>query len=335
MPKEITHWILAEKALQQLPERYRMKRVIKRHRQLYLIGAVLPDTPYTYLFGPGKKKVQDAAIAMHDSPGDSFQPVHAVLSHYRGKGVPEYVWALLAGVAAHIMADATFHPMVCYFAGNNYARKKTEMRHSMIETALDLHHLHSMPLINRELFACSILKRSISMRSLSEFLAVFLGMSPERDRWLMHRLFLYHALLQWSFGKKWIRSLLQMLNRMPGMDLERKLTHYYPQYRSTPLSFFSEKIDFRHPVDGMRRQKTANDLEADFLDRMGVLDAFEECLDSGGKESLELGEQPNLLTGMVGVASDRMQFFNTDCDLALLLDLHGRLFHLPQKQAAQ
>jgi hypothetical protein len=44
MPKELTHWILADRALAGLSDGSRLRGLIQEHHDCYLGGAVLPDT---------------------------------------------------------------------------------------------------------------------------------------------------------------------------------------------------------------------------------------------------------------------------------------------------
>ena len=54
MPKEITHWILAEKAYRTLETKSGLKAIIKQYKNLYLAGAVIMDTPFYLLYGNGR-----------------------------------------------------------------------------------------------------------------------------------------------------------------------------------------------------------------------------------------------------------------------------------------
>ena len=44
MPKELTHWILADRALARLSEGSRLREILLNNHDCYLGGAVLPDT---------------------------------------------------------------------------------------------------------------------------------------------------------------------------------------------------------------------------------------------------------------------------------------------------
>ena len=319
MPKEITHWILAEKAYGQLPDRSRLKAIIEEHRHLYLIGAVLPDAPYVYLFGPHKARIRRAALAIHDPKESSFDPLRNLIEHYRRPNVPDFVWALIAGVVAHFYADATVHPMVFYFAGNDGSNRQTEIRHNTIETALDLHYLNRVPLKNRELFFVSLREMGASFGELSEFLALLLGLDPKRSAGLMKRIIGYYSLTQWSFSKGWLLRTLVWLNGLPGIDLESKLNYFYPKYQAVDLPFFRNEIRYRHPVTGEPQRKTIADLESDFLADMKPLETLEtDLIQNPDPEFSCLRNRPNLLTGLVGATSRDMRFFDTAYDLSPL-----------------
>ena len=48
MPKEVTHWIIAEKIFQAMPKNSSYKAAIEQHKDVYYLGAVLHDALYYY-----------------------------------------------------------------------------------------------------------------------------------------------------------------------------------------------------------------------------------------------------------------------------------------------
>ena len=85
MPKEYTHWVLAEKVLQNAPER--IKRMLSRNRQLYYLGAVAPDTPYYYLFGKDRARFKNAADFLHGRNEKNLSLIH-ISEPTRRRGIP-------------------------------------------------------------------------------------------------------------------------------------------------------------------------------------------------------------------------------------------------------
>jgi len=75
MPKELTHWMLAEKSLEQLESTGALHELIVAHRNLYLAGAVLPDTLLHLFYGPWSKQALMLACQFHDTAGNSFMPL--------------------------------------------------------------------------------------------------------------------------------------------------------------------------------------------------------------------------------------------------------------------
>lgn len=57
MPKEYTHWVLAEKIFLELPGS-QIKHLIEQNKNLYYLGAVIPDTPLYTCRKPYKEGYQ-------------------------------------------------------------------------------------------------------------------------------------------------------------------------------------------------------------------------------------------------------------------------------------
>ncbi len=146
MPKEITHWILAERMAAKLGGT-RLGDAALRAPNVLKVGAVLPDLPY-YLSGADDLacRMRDTGSEFHGAHGeDTYALLRTLLAAALdpdAQGRPA-VLALIAGVACHIRADIAFHPLVYYMTGNYYdpdpARRARAIRdHRRFEGVLDL-----------------------------------------------------------------------------------------------------------------------------------------------------------------------------------------------------
>ena len=75
MPKELTHWWLAAHAVQQLPADSLVRKLLHQEQQLYLTGAVLPDTLLHLVADRWSAAALASADRFHDPPGSSYQPL--------------------------------------------------------------------------------------------------------------------------------------------------------------------------------------------------------------------------------------------------------------------
>src|ERR1039457_4149630 len=137
MPKELTHWILAERALAGLSNDSRLRELIRIHHDSYLGGAVLPDTLMHLCRGPHASTALDLATCFHDTTGNSFAPLIRAEQRFPD-GLPPATLACLLGVITHMQADIVFHPFVYALAGTAGIG-----RHYRIETEMDVHFLQS------------------------------------------------------------------------------------------------------------------------------------------------------------------------------------------------
>ena len=135
MPKELTHWILAERALAGLEPDNRLHEVIRTHHGLYLAGAVLPDTLLHLALGRHASTALALAHRFHDTDGNSYTPLIRA-EEVCGDSLSAPLLACLMGVLSHMEVDIVFHPFVFALGGTGDIGP-----HYRMETALDVHFL--------------------------------------------------------------------------------------------------------------------------------------------------------------------------------------------------
>ena len=141
MPKEMTHWWVARRARQELDPKSGLSTAIDAYRQIYAIGAVVPDMPFYLLFGPRSRVMNRLAEHIHNPESGSYLIFKEFLP-FMGIDRRNAALALLSGVLTHIHTDSIFHPMVYYFCGlggaNFRERKYSLFRHRTLETLTDV-----------------------------------------------------------------------------------------------------------------------------------------------------------------------------------------------------
>jgi len=150
MPKDITHWIVAEKTAARMNESPLGKSALECPGPLKL-GAVFPDMPL-YLTGRSghARLAETVGHEYHGTRGaDTYNLLRTILDHLikKNQSVQKSNTALRAflfGVACHLQTDITFHPLVFYFTGNYHhpgpnQRSRAVRSHRRFEVLLDLH----------------------------------------------------------------------------------------------------------------------------------------------------------------------------------------------------
>jgi hypothetical protein len=144
MPKEITHWLIAERAASSLTGSLLEKDVAANPHCLHF-GAVFPDVLY---FLVGKKpaaRLSSLAHALHGAGGeDTYAFLRSLLAVPVAAAESGPMAAFWVGVAAHLRTDITFHPFVYYLSGDyDHAdpgvRTMAIQRHRRFETVMDMY----------------------------------------------------------------------------------------------------------------------------------------------------------------------------------------------------
>jgi hypothetical protein len=142
MPKEITHWKIAE-AVQKSLAGTDIGSVLQQNSNCCKLGAVFYDSLYYVLPFSSKHPVYELPDLWHGKDGkDTFEPLNRMLGRLEDSDNRAHL-ALLIGIYSHIAADIAFHPFINYFSGDYFSRDKrvkaTAIKaHRRFECVLDL-----------------------------------------------------------------------------------------------------------------------------------------------------------------------------------------------------
>jgi hypothetical protein len=148
MPKEITHWLVADKVIERLErESSSMQDIVRAMREypdFVYLGAILHDAPY-YVLGSQRSDAVRCADRLHGASGENtFELLHAIAERItRPSPVTTRLLrpfhALLLGAITHICTDCIFHPVIYYASGNLHRSPDVAWRnHRALESSLDL-----------------------------------------------------------------------------------------------------------------------------------------------------------------------------------------------------
>jgi hypothetical protein len=277
----------------------------------YLAGAVLPDTPFylrTNARSTVEKNLLARAQALHDTAANSFEPVAAAVQAHPFRD-PETDSAFSMGLAAHILADAIFHPLVCYFCGRASSGGEEIIRHHLLEAYWDCY----FSALDPPLWNCSVAGfwRLLPAGALADGTAAFF--SVEGERGAVEKALSKHAQIQGLFRHSALRYILRSLGWVPGFPGELLASSFYPFRRGTARRLVDRTLTYRHPVTGEELSHSPADL-AGLVVREGVR-LFKSLTsrphNSSPADFWLQANGPNLLTGLPGIREVEMRHFST------------------------
>jgi hypothetical protein len=142
MPKEVVHWMVAERTAELLADGPYAPALSRCPNGLHL-GAVFHDALF-YLRGEHPAGLKSLPHRLHGSHGeDSFDLLRLQAAHLFARQGEPLPTAFFVGLASHIFADATLHPLIYFLTGNYYdaddkRRTAAVRRHRALECLLDM-----------------------------------------------------------------------------------------------------------------------------------------------------------------------------------------------------
>lgn len=121
MPTTFAHDLFGKKVYQNMPQE--MKKLVKKHGELYRIGLHGPDILFYY--GLGKNRVNQYGVRLHAQEAAAFFERRADLAQK-----DDALMAYLLGFVCHFMLDSSCHPYI-----NGVVAR--EVSHGEIEKELD------------------------------------------------------------------------------------------------------------------------------------------------------------------------------------------------------
>lgn len=309
MPKEITHWLVAEEAFLSLPEKSNLFKAIKSHPNLYYCSAVLPDTPYYCLTGrctPIKK----ATNHLHCQQENGFATLAAItrrpaLLNFQAE------LSLLAGLVTHLIADAVFHPLIFFLCGNDTVKDDSEVTacHRRLETRLDQFYLKKSKPSGGILLEKYLKDLEISDNAFFSIMSFFLGVDKgEVDS--LKRAMACHCQCQKFFNDPKMTLIIRLLDLVSFGRL-KKISALFYQDKVSNNPFTDSFIRYQNPASGLTVYTNSDRLKRQAVEK--ILTTFRAFEQVKNRETLhhELKglQGANMTTGLLAVTSDKMRFF--------------------------
>jgi hypothetical protein len=221
MPKEISHWYLADQVKSALPANSVFTEPVRTYENLFFLGAVAPDIPFYYLLGPKSSRILSAAEPFHRPDAGALTPVLSFFDRMGGVNADPGALSLGAGIICHILADTAFHPLVYYYSGQSRVHPGATARHREFETALDLYLLHQAGPGARISLKRTLSETEVARHRLMGYLADLFNLNEPGDQTCLEFAVRSHAFYQALFQKPSVYRFLKRLNKRPtrAMDL--------------------------------------------------------------------------------------------------------------------
>lgn len=312
MPKEVTHWCIANEVRGQLPQGAIAKST-NAFPNVYLLGAVFHDCLY-YSSDPYilSTKLPDFLHGAHEE--DTFSVITSLINMHRSVNdeAGKIILAFLAGVASHIFVDVNFHPFIYHYTGNYYdedsqKREVATKQHRMIEALLDQHfdaNAHSNKTYNlKKIFGEGMADLESAMTSNINFEKH--GMSLKIDT--VKLAYNNYRLARSIYTKKWLVSLLSIFGKILPKNIKEVLgLSYFNLPYKAPINF-SDEFQYKHPVTNTEISTSIKKLtETAIAEGVAFLAIVETVLNVG-----ELNDTgPSLETGLIKSNVKDMKYFS-------------------------
>lgn len=310
MPKEITHWLIAEEIFAALARDSASKRIIAAHKNLYLLGAVLPDSPLYMKRGSNRTAIQGRGSSIHDAP-DSYA---FIKNHFKNTGgtLPDAELALLFGIITHFCADSVFHPFVYFFCGKDRAK------HFTFETYLDLCFKGGNTPSHKWLFKNILRAIETDKDQLIRSISSIFFNQDSLDHKSIRTMLDQHAFIQSQFDNPVSRIILRCFNLLPGINMDKPRALFYPVVKPEPGTFFNRKYGYQHPVTGKNLSADLDALKKKTVDTVVSLFNAMYTRKKFHNETLD-ALHGNANTGLPGKTIHDMQYFSETEDFMKVL----------------
>ena len=298
MPKELTHWFLADQARAGLRPDSRLRGIIESHLPAYLGGSVLPDTLLHLFRGEHAADALALAHSFHDATGNSFAP----LIHAEGcfpNGFPPALLACLLGVITHIQTDIIFHPFVYAVTGPAGIG-----RHYQVETAIDCYFLDNGTIPAKRHLADMM--SAETRETLITVCALLFDRDGKLPRLALEQALASHCRFQAMYDNIFWKLAVRLLATCIGSPFKEQRHLFYPLSHTSVIGSLGDSSHgWRHPVTGEVHRSSLEDMANEAVRRIMAL--FTR-IESQGSLAAALVNRPgeNLLTGLHGIQRSAM-----------------------------
>lgn len=315
MPKELIHFKTALKTAEILSET-RFSSCLNAYPHGLLLGSVVHDALF-YGVNKHARPLNQLAHQLHGVDGqDTFTLLKIQAKHAAAALDNELATALFVGMASHVFADATMHPMVWHLSGDYFdvdpkTKSQTRQRHRALESLMDMVICPEM--IGRPLFSIkrllTRLENDLYKALPIEHMAELASTSSEELRAGLSHAFTVFATLQGLYLKPTLSRTFFALSPLLPRQAKEIITLFYAPQLMRQAEKIRGKIKYQHPVTGKPFNKSIKTMMDEAATRASLLcQSMEETIFLD-KPFIQKGFGPSLDSGKPGISTRHMRHF--------------------------
>lgn len=315
MPKEIVHWMVAERAAGLLSGG-QFGPALSRCPKGLRLGAVWHDILF-YLRGEHPAGLKALPHLLHGSHGeDTFELLRLHARHLHARKDQPLPTAFFVGLASHIFADAAIHPLVYHLTGNYYdtdekRRTGAVRRHRALECLLDMVAAGGPVAVLgqslRELVAG--LEGPLDLACPPEAVAALAGCAPKAARQGLADALDTYCTMQALCRMPTLSRLLRELSTLLPDSLREIAALFYAPQLYEQSAAVSGRMDYRNPVTGEALSASLAELMEQAARRTAEFCAAQTPAIMARGELAEVGPGPSLDMGLPGISVSQARFF--------------------------
>ncbi|MBE9504383.1 MAG: zinc dependent phospholipase C family protein [Proteobacteria bacterium] len=285
MPKELTHFALAEegrkKIVTTLPG---AAEILQRNFTLFMVGSIICDSAYYQFPLLSKyKNISHLSEAIHLPKGDLDTAFLTRLLKADFPGDEEGYLSFLSGIVSHYIVDKAYHPFVMHITGDYFdedpaRRKKAQGLHRFLESLLDLWVVRKLGHSGKDTLNVPE-KKDLPFKFLKPCLNLFVkaAMPDKGDDLTLHVSKCLYSKLRFElkmsalYRMKPLRSLFPLFNRVSNNSLSHYAALFYPEETFLRLSFFEESFMFKNPLTGDKVKTSLEEITHYAIDEIAIV----------------------------------------------------------------
>jgi hypothetical protein len=316
MPKEITHWLIASQATDELKGSL-LGDLLSSYPFCLKLGAVFHDALFYNLNGSHTKQFLTLAGEFHGTRGeDTYRLVRDIYQAAQNSKTREPLLALMVGIISHIQADSSFHPLVYYVSGDYdhpdpVTRAKAVGSHRRFESLMDLYFCGGSSALNKYLLKTYLQRAEAPPPDLFEHALAQIVASKGWPNLgdVMARTFRFFSFVQRLSHNQTLSSVLYGLDRFSPDILRELIALFYGPQLNKKMPIMSNPITYKNPVTGQESTQTLQEIFQIAVEKIiKICNTIEPAIINN--EPLPLHEPgPSLAFGITGVSKTDAKYF--------------------------
>jgi len=316
MPKEITHWLIASQAVDELKGSV-VGDLLASYPFCMRLGAVFHDALFYNPYGSHAKYFLTLADEFHGAGGeDTYRLVRDIFQSAKNSNNREPLLAFMVGVISHIQVDSSFHPLVYYVSGDYdnpdpIKRAKAVGSHRRFESLMDLYFCGGPSELNKYPLK-TYLQRSeapppdLFEHALAQIIASK-GWPNLSD--VMARAFNLFSLVQRLSHNQTLSLVLYGLDRFSPDLLRELIALFYGPQLNKKMPMMSDPITYKNPVTGQESTQRLKEIFQIAVEKtVKICNTIESAIINN--EPLPLHEPgPSLAFGLTAVSKTDAKYF--------------------------